>query len=33
VRDRLVLALAVADGTLEDMVLALKAVRSDLDLS
>ncbi len=33
VRDRLVLALAVADGTLEDMVLALKAERSELDRS
>lgn len=33
VRDRLVLALAVADGTVEDMVLALKAERSELDRS
>jgi hypothetical protein len=33
VRDRLVLALAVADGTLEDMVLALKAERSELERS
>jgi hypothetical protein len=33
VRDRLVLALAVADGTLEDMVLALKAERSEPDRS
>jgi hypothetical protein len=33
VRDRLVLALAVADGTIEDMVLALKAERSELDRS
>jgi hypothetical protein len=31
VRDRLVLALAVADGTLEDMVLALKARKAELD--
>ncbi|HWL50526.1 MAG TPA: hypothetical protein VNT92_11660 [Acidimicrobiia bacterium] len=31
VRDRLVLALAVADGTLEDMVLALKAEKAELD--
>jgi hypothetical protein len=31
VRDRLVLALAVADGTIEDMVLALKAERSGLE--
>jgi hypothetical protein len=33
VRDRLVLALAVADGTVEDMVLALKAERSELERS
>ena len=33
VRDRLILALAVADGTIEDMVLALKAERSELDRS
>lgn len=33
VRDRLVLALAAADGTLEDMVLALKAERAELDRS
>jgi len=33
VRDRLVLALAVADGTIEDMVLALKAEKADLDRS
>ncbi len=31
VRDRLVLALAVADGSLEDMVHALKAERDELD--
>ena len=31
VRDRLVLALAVADGTLEDMVLALKAEKAELE--
>ena len=31
VRDRLVLALAVADGTIEDMVLGLKAERSELE--
>ena len=33
VRDRLVVALAVADGTIEDMVLSLKAERSELDRS
>ncbi len=33
VRDRLVLALAVADGTIEDMILALKAERSELERS
>ena len=33
VRDRLVLALAVADGTLDDMVQALEAERADLDRS
>ena len=33
VRDRLVVALAVADGTLEDLVLALKAERSELERS
>jgi hypothetical protein len=33
VRDRLVLALAVADGTIEDIVLALKAERSELEQS
>jgi hypothetical protein len=31
VRDRLMLALAVADGTLEEMILALKAEKADLD--
>jgi hypothetical protein len=31
VPDRLVVALAVADGTIEDMVLSLKAERSELD--
>lgn len=31
VRDRLVLALAIADGTLEEMVLALKAEKADLE--
>ena len=31
VRDRLILALAVADGTIEDMVLGLKAERSELE--
>jgi hypothetical protein len=33
VRDGLVLALAVADGTIEDMALALKAERSELERS
>jgi hypothetical protein len=33
VRDRLALALAVADGTLEDLVLALKAEKAELDRS
>ncbi|MET0697223.1 MAG: hypothetical protein ABWZ58_07325 [Acidimicrobiia bacterium] len=33
VRDRLILALAVADGTIEEMVVALKAERSELDRS
>jgi hypothetical protein len=31
VRDRLVLGLAVADGTLEDMVLALKEEMAELE--
>jgi hypothetical protein len=33
VRDRLMLAMAVADGSLEDLVLALKAERAELDRS
>jgi hypothetical protein len=31
VRDRLVLALAIADGTLEDMIVALKAEKAELE--